>query len=163
MTTRVLKVNGINPNEWQGNPGNEYCGRRVIIKNGPHYGAVWENIGFGNCYKFEADDTDEDKRLKLFHFVQGLNVSLLKAKMLRNRFAKLAGKNLGCWCLNWDGEGRVPLCHAAWLARIVDLFEETVDGKKAVAVSVNSTGGMLAHHLELPKENLTTCVIRRLW
>lgn len=29
-------------------------------------------------------------------------------------------KPLGCWCLNWDGEGETPTCHAAVWAEMLN-------------------------------------------
>jgi hypothetical protein len=81
-------------------------------------------VGFENQFKFEDGDTDDDKRRRLFMFCQGLKASLDRSKILRDRFATLHGKTLGCWCVNWDGIGqKIPLCHACYIARLVHFFD----------------------------------------
>lgn len=39
----------------------------------------------------------------------------------RDELHKLRGKSLGCWCLDWDGDGKPPMrCHAVMLATMAD-------------------------------------------
>lgn len=121
MTT-VQKVNGISPVEWQSDTNNVYCGRSFDIKSGKYAGQEWHTQGWGNPFKLYDFYGRAEKTELLFHYVRELALKLSKSGMLLNQFKELYGRNLGCWCVNWDGHGEVPLCHAAWLARIVDIL-----------------------------------------
>jgi hypothetical protein len=161
VITRVVKVNGLDPNVWQGNPQHVYVGRKVVLRSGAYQGAVWTNLGFANEYKFDADDAD--KRAKLFAYVQGLKVSLERSPVLRKRFSMLAGKTLGCWCVNWDGKGVRPNCHAAWLAGIVDAFARGVGDRQPSGVLVNIFGAIMPVEIATHQDTDKVCVIRRTW
>ena len=125
MPTTVQKINGLSPTEWLADPNNVYAGRSYDLKSGKYQGETWHTQGWGNPFKFQEHFTLAEKSELLFAYVRELAVKLSKSAFLVQQFKELQGRNLGCWCTNWDGLGDVPLCHACWLARIVDtMFPE---------------------------------------
>jgi len=133
VTTRVQNIRRIDPNEWQHFDENVYVGRYAYLRSGRFEGSEWRNSGLGNPFRFLETDSNADKRMRLVTYLRWLNLQLEAHGLLRNTFRQLRDKNLGCWCLDWDGKGPVPLCHAAYLARVVDLF--AVSEVQAVCVS----------------------------
>jgi len=128
MTTTVVKVNGFSPNEWTEDDGNRYVGRSLFLRSGRYEGQTWPNSGFGNVFRFQDHFTKAERIECLFFYVRELSHNMNETQILRKAFYELRDKVLGCWCVNWNGLGEVPLCHAAWLARIVDLFHSSEQG-----------------------------------
>lgn len=128
MPTTVTKVNGLSPTEWLADPNNVYAGRSYEIRNGRHVGETWHTSGWGNPFRFQDHFGRAEKCDLLFKYVRELALKLQNNGGLLRAFKELPGRNLGCWCTDWDGTGNVPLCHACWLARIVDtMFEEDLE------------------------------------
>lgn len=149
--TTVVSVRGLNPDEWMSDPQNVYVGREFFIRQGKHQGLIWPNSGLGNPFKFEAGFTLADKIQWLVAYCRHLKQVLNTQPIAREKFFGLQGKTLGCWCVRWSGLGAVPLCHAAWLARIVDLYAEP----ESIGVAVLSTGRIEHLTLEHSESNET--------
>lgn len=132
MTT-AQKVNGKSPEAMLADPNNVYVGRSVYLRSGEFAGQVWPNSCLGNPFRVERHDSALERTEKLFKYVEWL-AEQLKNPLVRKDFDNLRGKNLLCWCVNWGGCGKVPLCHAAWLAAMVDGM-----GEFGVAVSDRGT------------------------
>lgn len=125
--TTVECIRGKSPNEWLAEPDHVYVGRFVYRKYGKFAGERWPNCGFGNPYQFIPGATRQEKIQTLFRFCVHLQEKLIDSPLLQREFGKLSGKTLGCWCINWEGQiGDIPpMCHAAWMARIINLFLTT--------------------------------------
>lgn len=137
MTTTVVKVNRLNPTEWQANERHRYVGRYVFLRSGQYEGQSWANSGFANQIRFADGDSNAVKRFKLFSYVEALKQKLEDEPLLMQIFRYLPTKVLGCWCVNWDGLGDVvPLCHAAYLARMLDCLVD----RRSVGVTVTPEG-----------------------
>lgn len=119
----VINVSGQDPVGWQVQPQNFYVGRFVYLRSGEFEGESWGNSCFGNPYRFEAFKTTKEKRDILFCYLRHLKEKMNKYPLMRQDFLSLQGRVLGCWCLKWDGLGEFPpLCHAAYLARLVNEY-----------------------------------------
>ncbi len=108
--TTVVKVNGRQRDKFLADPEFVYVGRKF---------AGFEASIFGNPFtKSMADDPALEfaKKLLIAMKPEGFQVFPGFAEIARNLPA-LAGKRLGCWCLDWDGESSIPYsCHAVILA-----------------------------------------------
>ncbi len=145
MTTTVTKVNGLSPAEWLSDENNVYAGRSYDIRSGKHAGEVWHTSGWGNPFRFQDHFGRAEKCDLLFKYIRELARKLTNSGLLLKAFRELPGRNLGCWCCDWDGIGNVPLCHACWLARIVDtMFPSEAHPPQCMAV-VYSTGEITSY------------------
>lgn len=167
MTCTVQKLNGVNSTEWMDQPGNKYVGRYVRIPGGKNAGHHWPNSGFGNPYKFE-NDSESGKRVKLLEYCRHLKRKLNSCKIVSTEFMRLVGLAakgqlvLGCWCMDWDGRGKVPLCHAAYLARIIEHLE--FKGRTACKISSSGEFSLVyADDAYVPEDTATSVMIRRAW
>jgi hypothetical protein len=140
MITTVQNVRGQNPEEWLANPKNVYCGRWQRLRTGRYAGQHWPESGLGNPFKFMELDRPDERRYKLFSFLKWLATELETNIERRNIFRTLPGKNLGCWCVNWDGLKQLPMCHAAWLANVVNLLADV----RVLSVAVSEKGSFAA-------------------
>ncbi|WP_397570619.1 DUF4326 domain-containing protein [Schlesneria sp. T3-172] len=147
--TTVVNVRGLNPDEWTADPQNVYVGREFFIRQGKHEGLIWPNSGLGNPFKFENGFTLTEKIEWLFRYTRHLKDVLNTQPLNREKFLGLQGKTLGCWCVRWNGMGDVPLCHAAWLARIVDVYSEPF----STGVVVERSGRILQRAEETDSES----------
>ncbi len=125
--TTVVRVNGLNPKVFLHNGAkNRYVGRFIKLRSGRFKDMEWPNSGFGNKFRVDEEDGNKERQQKLYAYMVVLAVRMQSITSLKNLFFELQGKALGCWCLDWNNDTPgVPLCHAAWLARTVDLVNET--------------------------------------
>ncbi len=138
--TIVVKVNGKSPELWQAEPGNKYVGRLLVLRSGRYQGQMWGNSGFGNPYIFREKDDRTKRREKLLQYCYRLGNQLKTHGMIRDEFIGMAGKTIGCWCVDWSGGTiETPLCHACYLAQLVDLFHVTTS-RRQVAVLIKLDG-----------------------
>ena len=100
--------------------------RVIIMRRGqklpPHTKAVDRRSKWGNPYVAGRDGADAEALVRMFA------CHLLSSDHLLNQLHDLTGWNLGCWDLEWDGTGELPLtCHAPLLLRLAnspDLLED---------------------------------------
>jgi len=137
--TTVAKVAGCCPRDWLADPDHIYVGRHVLIRSGKYEGDSWPNSGFGNPYKLDRNFTRAERIDGLFRYCKHLKDILNVQPAIRETFLQLQGKTLGCWCVNWGGNSDLPICHAAWLARIVDMYFHP-DAKGAVVYRSGAIG-----------------------
>lgn len=136
MITTVQNIRGQNPEEWLANPNNVYAGRWQRIRSGRNAGKEWQNSGLGNPFQFAELDRVDERRYKLFLYLKSIAAQLDENAMLRSIFRSLPGKKLGCWCGDWDGKQKILMCHAAWLANVVNLLADV----RVMGVAVSETG-----------------------
>lgn len=151
LVTTVVRVNGLNPKEFlRAGDRNRYVGRFIKIRNGRFKDMEWPNSGFGNRYRVSEEDGNAERRAKLYAYFVALAIRLQTESMLRNLFFQLQGKALGCWCVDWNNDTPgVPLCHAAWLARAVDLVNDCRGSANGVNILPDGTIA------EVPIETIT--------
>lgn len=135
--TSVVCVRGLNPTVWQQDVEHVYVGRQAYLRSGPFAGESWGMSCFANPFKVERHMTRDERLIILFSYCQHLRRLLNTSPIAAQHFFLLQGKILGCWCFRWSGHGEPPLCHAAWLARIVDLY--AASGSKGVLVTQSGT------------------------
>jgi hypothetical protein len=146
----VARVNGESPTAWSESRSKFYVGRHVPLFSGRWAPAHWPKTSFGNEFKFVKEDADEDKRQKLSMYLCRLDEEMNSipgsrvGELFKSMIAARVRKNItiGCWCLNWDGSGIVPLCHAAYLARCLDWFRD----KRVDQVQVTYDGVFWPNH-----------------
>lgn len=148
MTAIVVKVNGLSPEEWQADPTHIYVGRDFFIRRGPYAHQKWDNSGLGNPFKFEEDDTPVEKRMKLFGYCKWLKTQLTASSILNDKWRGIVGMaatetvSLGCWCMNWNAIGHPPLCHACYLADIIN----AMNGDRSRGALVYESGQICSFH-----------------
>lgn len=143
VITTVQNIRGQNPEQWLANPKNIYAGRLIRLRTGINKGTHWPESGLGNPFKFAELDRIDERRYKLFLYLKSIAAQLDENAMLRSIFRSLPGKNLGCWCENWDGHKQpIPMCHAVWLANVVNLLADV----RVVSVWVSEKGCFAANH-----------------
>ena len=127
--TTVANVRGLDPVEWRKDINHFYVGRHVHIRTGKFARRTWGNSCFGNPFRFDKDATEDEKRLLLVNYFQHMKQQLGCYQSIWQSFKMLPGKTLGCWCCDWPGQELdpqnykpLPLCHAAWLAALVDIY-----------------------------------------
>ena len=99
--------------------------RVIIMRHGqklpPHSKAVDRRSKWGNPYIVRRDGAGTKDVVRMFA------CHLLNSDHLLDQLPDLTGWNLGCWDLEWDGAGELPLtCHAPLLLRLAntpDLLE----------------------------------------
>ena len=99
--------------------------RVIIMRRGqklpPHTKAVDRRSRWGNPYIAGLDGPGAEAAVRMFA------CHLLNSDHLLDQIHDLTGWNLGCWDLEWDGAGDLPLtCHAPLLLRLAntpDLLE----------------------------------------
>ena len=93
----VVKVNGLRTPEQRA--GVCYVGRAF---------AGWRNTIWGNYGRLACPDEFRDDFVGVHRYHETLYALWLACDK--------GAKPLGCWCLDWDGTGPTPACHAAVLA-----------------------------------------------
>ena len=108
----VINVRGKNKDELEADPGFVYVGRAVQWTK-------WKRSFWGN--PFTVRQHGHEAAVRLFeHWLYETEAGRLRL----DRLHELRGKTLGCWCVDWSGEGEPKRpCHAVVLARIVDSLE----------------------------------------
>ena len=99
--------------------------RAIIMRRGqklpPHTKAVDRRSRWGNPYIARRAGAGAEDVVRMFA------CHLLNSDLLLDQLPDLTGWDLGCWDLEWDGTGELPLtCHAPLLLRLAntpDLLE----------------------------------------
>lgn len=133
--TTVISVRGRARSTLIAQPGFVYVGRRC---------AGWPGSPFGNPFRPGMDPfaamrvfdsiPDFDSRrsttleidgpLTLEDVIAWYEAYVKVRRSLWDRLPELRGKTLGCWCVDWDGDGEpAKPCHAVVLARLADAAE----------------------------------------
>lgn len=76
--------------------------------------AGWPGTPYGNHHRLPCPDDYRNSLLSIPDDV--LDQHLAKLWELTEQ----GKKPLGCWCLNWNGEGPTPGCHAAVWAELLN-------------------------------------------
>ena len=95
-----------------------YCGHRL---------AGWPRSQYGNYNRIPCPDEFRNYLLAR----SGLELHLFQLWMESEHGAK----PLGCWCLDWDGTGETPACHAAVYAELLNAkYAKLINAKYAKCV-----------------------------
>jgi len=122
--TTVVRVNGLDPEEWRKDPRHLYVGRRVYVRSGKFAGKIWPNSALGNPYPLARGASIDDRRNLIVQFERWVIADKHRMRQLEN----MCGKVLGCWCGHWDGVSQPRLlCHAAVYA---DWCNHLIRGEK---------------------------------
>lgn len=109
---KVVKLNGVRPDQWLAVQNHCYVGRRVSLRSGKYAGQVWPTSPLANKFR-PGRDVDPIGQYRKWLEEQLRDESSAAYQAFQSLTADLV---LGCWCVNADEDEIAEVgserCHA---------------------------------------------------